>query len=141
MSLTATAHSVPGTLRQEVVVDGRHRLFTDEPERLGGDCAGPAPHELIPAAVASCVATSLVMYARTKGWELGDVSVDVGYQNDAMPRTCAVMVTIEAALTEDQLTRLAKVARACPVRRALEAGVEFTETIRGASPLDDWAAA
>jgi hypothetical protein len=31
MSLTATARSIPGTLRQEVVIDHRHRLITDEP--------------------------------------------------------------------------------------------------------------
>ena len=37
MSLTATAHSVPGTLRQTGVIDGQHRLITDEPQRLGGD--------------------------------------------------------------------------------------------------------
>ena len=72
MSLTATARSIPGTLRQEVVIDGQHRLITDEPEHLGGDGSGPAPHELFPAALAACVSTTLVMYARTKGWDLGE---------------------------------------------------------------------
>ena len=64
MSLAATARSIPGTLRQEVVIDGRRRLITDEPKHLGGDGSGPAPHELFPAALASCVSTTLVMYAR-----------------------------------------------------------------------------
>ena len=31
MSLRATPHSIPGTLRQEVVIDGQHRLVTDGP--------------------------------------------------------------------------------------------------------------
>ena len=31
MSLTATARSIPGTLRQEIVIDGQHRLITDQP--------------------------------------------------------------------------------------------------------------
>ena len=44
MRLTATARSTPGTLRQQVVIDGRHHLITDEPEHLGGDGSGPAPH-------------------------------------------------------------------------------------------------
>jgi putative redox protein len=66
MSLTATARAIPGTLRQEVVIDGQHRLITDEPQRLGGEGSGPAPHELFPAALAACVSTTLVMYARTK---------------------------------------------------------------------------
>jgi hypothetical protein len=55
MSLTATAHSIPGTLRREVVIDGKHRLITDEPEHLGGDGSGPAPHELFPAPVRRAV--------------------------------------------------------------------------------------
>jgi uncharacterized OsmC-like protein len=53
MSLTATARSIPGTLRQEVLIDGRHQLVTDEPPSLGGGGAGPAPHELLPAALAA----------------------------------------------------------------------------------------
>ena len=30
MSLTATARSIPGTLRQEVVIGGQHRLMSKE---------------------------------------------------------------------------------------------------------------
>src|ERR1700751_6011663 len=86
MSLTATARSIPGTLRQEVVIDGKHRLITDEPERVGGAGSGPAPDELFPAALAGCVWTTLVMYARTKGWDLGQVSVAVDYDNESTPR-------------------------------------------------------
>jgi uncharacterized OsmC-like protein len=63
MSLTATARSIDGTLRQDVLIDGRHRLTTDEPTHLGGEDTGPAPHELFPAALAACVSTTLVMYA------------------------------------------------------------------------------
>ena len=86
MSLTATSRSIPGTLRQDVVIDGKHRLITDEPVEVGGDGSAPAPHELLPAALASCVSTTLVMYARRKGWELGDVRVDVNYDHRATPR-------------------------------------------------------
>ena len=75
MSLTADARSIPGTLRQDVLIDGRHRLTTDEPERLGGEGSAPAPHELFPAALAACVATTLAMYARTKESDLGEVTV------------------------------------------------------------------
>ncbi|MGZ5039082.1 MAG: OsmC family protein, partial [Usitatibacter sp.] len=86
MSLTATARSIPGTLRQDVLIDGQHHLLTDEPESIGGEGLGPAPHELLPAALAACISTQLVMYARTKGWELGEVSVDVDYDHRATPR-------------------------------------------------------
>jgi putative redox protein len=129
MSLTATARSVPGKLRQEVVIDGRHRLVTDEPERLGGEGVGPAPHELFPAALAACVATTLGAYARTKGWDLGQVTVDVEYDNRSVPRRFGVAIRLTGDLDAEQLTRLEKVAAACPLRRSLEAGFVFEERI------------
>ena len=131
MSLTATARSIPGTLRQEVVIDGRHRLITDEPEHLGGEGSGPAPHELFPAALAACVSTTLVMYARTKGWTLGDVSVAVEYDHRSTPRRFDVRVELGGELTEEQLRRLEKVAASCPVRRAVESGIEFHDHVEG----------
>ena len=74
MTLPSGSRAIPGTLRQEVEINGRHRVFTDEPERLGGNDTGSSPHELLPAALAACISTQLVMYARTKGWELGTVA-------------------------------------------------------------------
>ena len=129
MSLSATARSIPGTLRQEVVIDGRHRLITDQPERLGGEGSGPSPHELFPAALAACVTVTLVQYGRTKGWELGAVHVAVDYDHHSTPRRFDVAVELSGDLTDVQLERLARVARACPLRRSIEVGIEFAETI------------
>jgi putative redox protein len=130
MSLTATSRSIRGSLRQEIVIDGKHRLITDEPETVGGDGSAPAPHELLPAALAGCVATTLVMYARTKEWDLGDVTVDVEYDNRATPRTFEIAIGLTGELSDAQLDRLERVAAACPVRRSIEAGIEFHEQIR-----------
>jgi putative redox protein len=129
MSLTATARSVPGTLRQEILVDGRHRLVTDEPVSLGGDGSGPAPHELFPAALAACISTTLVMYARTKEWELDQVVVDVDFDHRSTPRRFEIEIRVAGNLSESQLERLEKVAAACPLRRSVEAGIEFVERI------------
>jgi putative redox protein len=135
MSLTAISRSIPGTLRQEVLIDGHHRLLTDEPEHVGGDGLGPAPHELFPAALASCVSTTLVMYARTKEWELGEVEVAVDYDHRSTPRRFEISIRLGGDLSDEQLERLEKVARACPLRRSIEAGFEFAETIERAEPI------
>jgi putative redox protein len=129
MILTATARSIPGTLRQEVVIDGEHRLVTDQPERLGGEGSGPSPHELFPAALAACVTVTLVQYGRTKGWDLGEVIVDVDYDKESVPRQVEIVIRLGGHLTHEQLERLQKVARACPLRRSIETGFEFTERI------------
>ncbi len=132
MGLTATARLIPGTLRQEVVIDGQHRLITDEPQHLGGEGSGPAPHELFPAALAACVSTTLAMYARTKEWDLGEVTVAVDYDNRSTPRRFEIAIRISGDLDDAQLERLDAVARACPLRRSIEAGIEFAETIERA---------
>jgi putative redox protein len=136
MSLIASARSVGDTLRQEVLVDGRHRLVTDEPERLGGSDAGPAPHELLPAALAACIATTIRRYARTKGWVLGEIGVNVVYDNESTPRHFDVTIDLPPGLTPVQVHRLMRVAEACPLRRSIEAGMVFEEHVareRGAA--------
>jgi putative redox protein len=135
MSLTATSRSIPGTLRQEIVIDGKHRLITDEPESVGGDGSAPAPHELLAAALAGCVSTTLVMFARRKGWDLGDVIVDVDYDHRSTPRHCDVVIRLTGELTDEQVAQLEKVANACPVRRSIETGFTFDEQIRLAEPV------
>lgn len=129
MSLTATARAIPGTLRQEVVIGGRHRLITDQPPEVGGEGSGPSPHELFPAALAACVTVTLVQYGRTKGWDLGGVQVEVEYDNHSKPRRVETVIRLGGELSDEQLQRLEKVARACPLRRSIETGYAFSERI------------
>jgi putative redox protein len=133
VSLIATARSVPGTLRQDVRVAGEHELVTDQPITAGGEGLGPSPHELFPAALAACVAVTLTTYARTKQWEIGEVTVDVDYDHRSTPRRCEITITLTGDVTPVQLERLAKVAAACPLRRSIEAGIVFDEHIAAAT--------
>jgi putative redox protein len=129
MNLTARSRSIPGTLRQEIVIDGKHRLITDEPECIGGEGSAPSPHELLPAALAACISTTLVMYARQKDWKLDQVSVEIDYDHRATPRTADVVIHLTGDLTAEQRRRLEKVAAACPVHRSLCMGVEVSSEI------------
>ncbi|HUO73784.1 MAG TPA: OsmC family protein [Solirubrobacteraceae bacterium] len=129
MSMKATSRLTGAGLRSEVDVNGRHVIVTDEPVRLGGTDAGPAPHELLPAAVAACVTTTLGMYAHTKGWDIGEIVVDVEYDNEAVPRRLQIDVRVPDTLAPAQIERLERVARTCPIRRALDAGFVFEERL------------
>src|SRR5664279_2527986 len=129
MSMTATARRVGNTLEHEVEVNGRHTIVTDEPERLGGGDHGPAPHELLAATLASCIATMIAMYAQNRGWDIGETAVKVDYDTDSSPRHFEIEVRLPGHLTAEQLRRLERVADTCPVRRALEAGFTFEEQI------------
>jgi putative redox protein len=134
MGLTASAHSIAGSLRQDILVDGKHHMFTDEPEAVGGEGTAPAPHELLAAALAGCISTVLVMYARTKDWDLGDVTVDVDYDHRATPRRFDATIKLTGDLTTEQITRLEKVAATCPVSRSLQAGFVFAEQLEAGPP-------
>jgi putative redox protein len=129
MGMTATARRVGNSLKQEVDVNGPHAIVTDEPERLGGTDEGPAPHELLAAMLASCVATMIAMYAQNRGWDVGEPTVEVDYDTDSVPHRVTVDLHLPDDLTADQQRRLERVAETCPARRALEAGFTFEERI------------
>jgi putative redox protein len=127
MAMTATARRAGNGLKHEVDVNGRHTIVTDEPEHLGGTDEGPAPHELLAATLASCIATMIAMYAQNRGWDIGETAVDVDYDSDSSPRHFSIDVHLPDDLTPEQQRRLERVAETCPVRRALETGFSFEE--------------
>ena len=132
MTVTATARPADGALRHEIDVNGRHTITTDEPAKLGGSDTAPAPHELLPAMLASCVSRMITLYARTRDWELQDLRVDVTYDPNSTPRNVELTVHLPDGLTPDQVKRLKRLADTCPVKRALETGFTFEQQI----PLD-----
>ena len=129
MPMTSTARPVEGTLRHEVDVNGRHTIITDEPTRLGGTDAGPAPHELMAAMLAACVSTMIVTYANARGLELADLRVEVVYDPEPTPRHVQLGVHVPEGLTDGQIERLRRIVDTCPVKRALEAGFTFDEEL------------
>ena len=103
----------------DLEVDG-HTLVVDEPEETGGTDLGPSPTRLAGGALAACTAVTVEMYAQRKGWELGDVEVDVDIGYDGpVPTSFAVALRVECDLDDDQLERLRVIAGKCPVHRAL----------------------
>ena len=134
MAMTASARRAGNSLKHEVDVNGRHTIVTDEPEHLGGTDEGPAPHELLAATLASCIATMIAMYAQNRGWDIGETAVEVDYDPDSSPRRFSIEVHLPSDLTPDERRRLERVAETCPVRRALETGFTFEETVTARSP-------
>src|SRR4026208_1800924 len=62
-------------LRNEVRYGAGHTLITDEPVAAGGEDAGPDPYTLLLAALGSCIAMTVTLYARRKQWPLEKVTV------------------------------------------------------------------
>ncbi len=128
--MRAVARRENGTLRHEVDIR-EHRVTADEPEESGGSDSGPSPQELLAASLASCTAITIEMYANRKGWEIGDVVVDVNYEpaQRGSPTRFDMSVRLPKELPEDQRERLLQIAAKCPVHRTLEGEVMFEERI------------
>jgi putative redox protein len=111
---------------------GDHTLTADEPRDTGGDDNGPSPQELLAASLASCSAVTLEMYAKRKGWNLGDVTVEVRYEpaQRGSPTRFGISVTLPKELPEEQAERLMQIVARCPVHRTLEGEVIFDEKLQ-----------
>jgi putative redox protein len=128
--MRAISRRVSGKLKQHVAIR-EHRLTADEPPEHGGDDSGPSPQELLAASLASCTAITMEMYAERKGWDMGEVLVDVDYEpaQRGSPTRFVMRVELPKELTADQRDRLMQIAAKCPVHRALEGEVMFDETV------------
>jgi putative redox protein len=128
--MRAVARRVSGKLENHVEIRG-HQLTADEQERDGGADAGPTPQELLAASLASCSAITMEMYARRKGWDIGEVVVDVGYEpaQRGSPTRFTMSVRLPKELPEEQRERLMQIAAKCPVHRTLEGEVMFDENV------------
>jgi putative redox protein len=128
--MRAVAKRVGDRLEQRIEI-GSHRLTSDEPAESGGSDAGPSPQALLAASLASCSAITLEMYARRKGWDVGDVVVDVDYEpaQRGSPTRFEMTVQLPKELPEDQRERLMQIVAKCPVHRTLEGEVMFDERL------------
>jgi putative redox protein len=108
-----------------------HQLVGDEPTDVGGDDAGPSPQELLAASLASCTAVTMEMYARRKGWDIGDVEVEASYApaERGCPTRFSMVLRFPTNLPEDQVERLRVIAAKCPVHRTLDGEVMFDERV------------
>jgi putative redox protein len=128
--MRATSRRVDGRFEQDVEVR-KHRLTADEPKDHGGQDSGPSPQELLAASLASCTAITMEMYAQRKGWDVGEIAVDVNYEpaQRGSPTRFKMKIEFPKELPEDQRERLMQIGAKCPVHRTLEGEVMFEETV------------
>jgi putative redox protein len=128
--MRAISRRIGDRLRQQVQIR-EHALTADEPKDQGGEDSGPSPQELLAASLASCTAVTMEMYAVRKGWDVGEITVDVNYEpaHRGSPTRFEMTVNLSKELPEEQRERLMQIAAKCPVHRALEGEVMFDERV------------
>ncbi len=115
---------------------GRHTLAADEPVEMGGNDSGPTPYDYLLAALGSCTAMTIRMYAQRKRLPLERVAVRLSHRK-LHARDCADCETGEGKIDEivrevdlagpldaDARARLLEIADKCPVHRTLHGEVK-----------------
>ncbi len=129
--MRAVARREDGGYRHHVEIRD-HDVTVDEPESSGGTDTGPNPQEMLAASLASCTAITIEMYANRKGWDIGEIAVDVNYEpaQRGSPTKFEMKVQLPKELPEEQRERLMQIAAKCPVHRTLEGEVMFEERVQ-----------
>lgn len=106
--------------------NGEHVGSADTTADKGGGGMGFRPHELLEAAVATCMNMSLRMCAEKHGIPLTGATVVVSLKRNA-PETPALVYRIQlyGALSDEQQKRLLASVDTCPVRTTLSNSLRF----------------
>jgi putative redox protein len=137
---TEAAHDLPrviarasargaGPKWETTIRAGHHALLSDEGPALEGQDKGPAPFELLLAALGSCTAITLRMYALRKAWPLEAAEVRLAYREEAGAAVIDRVLSLEGPLDDAQRARLLDISERTPVTKVLRAGAEIRTTL------------
>lgn len=108
-------------------------IQTDAPADVGGEGSTFSPTDLVATALASCIATTLGLYATRKGYDLKGMKVDVekimGDSGGRRIEQLPIEIWIPGSFSDEQKASLEKIAHACPVHKSLHPDVKVDITI------------
>jgi putative redox protein len=122
-----------GKFGQSVQI-GPHSLVSDEEKEVGGDDAGPAPHDFLLAALGSCTSSTVKLYADRKGWPLERVEVTLSQGKEGDAHVIVRRIRLHGPLTEEQRARLLDIAGKCPVHKTLTGAIRVQSALEGGEP-------
>lgn len=105
-----------------VHLQSKTEILTDAPTDNQGKGEAFSPTDLLASALGSCIVTTMAIYAKNHGFDLGNCSCDVTKIMTPAPRRVGEVVIdlfLEDGFTEKQRAGLEHAAHACPVARSL----------------------
>ena len=102
------------------------RISTDAPKDNAGRGEAFSPTDLVGAALASCVLTTIAIVAERDGLDMKGARAEVEKEMSLDPRRIGVLrvrITLPSSIPTEKRGKLEHVARACPVHRSLHPDV------------------
>lgn len=131
--MTIVVTRIPSLPMAQSVHIRTHSFTADTAVDGGGSDAGPSPHDLYDAALASCKALTVTWYANHKGLPLTDVRVEC--KRDATEERHGVYrlttrLHLLGDLSDAQRAELFAVAAKCPIHKLMSSvTTEITTTL------------
>lgn len=103
-------------------------IETDAPKDIMGKGERFSPTDLMGAALASCILTTMAIVAERDGVSFTEARAEVEKEMTNNPRrigALSVTVTMPAGLTDQQKKKLEAVAHTCPVSRSLNPDIQL----------------
>jgi putative redox protein len=119
--MTVTVTSIAGQPYRQAITVRNHVIYSDAGKSNGGQDTAPNPHELLLGALGACTNMTLQMYAKRKGWDLKDVSVELQEKKVLVPGQSKLVpeiskdIKVRGNLSPTQVQSLETIAEKCPV--------------------------
>lgn len=126
----ATAH-IGATGYQVEIAAGGHAIVADEPASRGGVDSGPAPYDLLLAALGACTAITLRMYADRHDWPITSLDIDLRIVASAEGNRIARVLHITGP-DDAAKARMAEIAERTPVTLTIKSGMAIDTSLAGA---------
>ena len=102
-------------------------INTDAPKDHDGEGSNFSPTDLLASALGTCVITIMGIEAKRRGWEIGEIKIDVykimTLEGPRKIKSLVLEIFIPSDLDSNRLKVLQNIAEECPVKLNLEDSV------------------
>ena len=109
------------------------KIETDAPADNQGKAERFSPTDLVGAALASCIATTLGIVGQRKGWKLDGMKLEVGKEMTSSGARKIARLPVDlwmpATMAVEDRAEVERVAHSCPVHKSLHPDIDAPITI------------
>jgi len=120
----ASKTKLSGDSYKATSVSRGHEMNMDRPIEEGGNNTSATPIEYLLTAIGGCVSMTLRVFANQKGWDLGEITVNVTQKNkltsSGLITSLLEEISFENDITQEQEEKLLVMAGKCSVAQLVK---------------------